>query len=605
MIALILLLVYFFYEIYRRYNYSYERITILDKEIVLDKDYTKDRYSSKKVPSDIDVIVIGSGIGGLTTAGLLSKFGKKVLVLEQHYIAGGTTHSFEDKGVEHETGLHYIGNIKKLTNVLDLLTFNPISWCKMGWERKDKKEIYDEIFIGKDHYEFEAGEDNLINYLMEKFPLTPKESFVKYFDLIKSISKKDNFFISKIFPSFNKILAFNKIIPSFNKIIPSFNKIMAYFNKDYNYYCKKSAYDVVKEIFNDEKLISVLFGQFGDYGQIPQEASFYTHACIVHHYLDGGWYPRGGTGVIAKEMCKNINHYGGKVLVGKQVSEILICNNKVSGVIMENNDIIYCKTVVSAVGLRNTFKKLVKTKQDNIYNKMLDKIPPSVQHMYCFVKLDGKPKELNLRSSNFWIYPHGDYEKLMKDFLENPLVAPIPLFMGFSSMKDSAWSDKYPNVSNAIILTVAKKEWFEQWENEKCTKRGEYYNNFKKEIGDRMLDEGLLRFYPELKDKILEVNIGTPLSTQFYFNAFEGESYGLDMNSYRLTEAMELKPETNIEGLYLTGQDVCVIGVTGAMMGGVLTANVIAGYNNIVDIVLGNNIVNDLHKLLRLEKMFS
>ena len=204
MIALILLLVYFFYEIYRRYNYSYERITILDKEIVLDKDYTKDRYSSKKVPSDIDVIVIGSGIGGLTTAGLLSKFGKKVLVLEQHYIAGGTTHSFEDKGVEHETGLHYIGNIKKLTNVLDLLTFNPISWCKMGWERKDKKEIYDEIFIGKDHYEFEAGEDNLINYLMEKFPLTPKESFVKYFDLIKSISKKDNFFISKIFPSFKK-----------------------------------------------------------------------------------------------------------------------------------------------------------------------------------------------------------------------------------------------------------------------------------------------------------------------------------------------------------------------------------------------------------------
>ena len=95
------------------------------------------------------------------------------------------------------------------------------------------------------------------------------------------------------------------------------------------------------------------------------------------------------------------------------------------------------------------------------------------------------------------------------------------------------------------------------------------------------------------------------LSTQFYFNALEGESYGLDMNSYRLTEAMELKPETNIEGLYLTGQDVCVIGVTGAMMGGVLTANVIAGYNNIVDIVLGNNIVNDLHKLLRLEKLFN
>ena len=76
-------------------------------------DYNKNRYSHKKIPNNIDVIVIGSGIGGLTTAGLLSKTGKKVLVLEQHYVAGGTTHSFVDKGIEHETGIHYIGKIKK------------------------------------------------------------------------------------------------------------------------------------------------------------------------------------------------------------------------------------------------------------------------------------------------------------------------------------------------------------------------------------------------------------------------------------------------------------------------------------------------------------
>ena len=161
-------------------------------------------------------------------------------------------------------------------------------------------------------------------------------------------------------------------------------------------------------------------------------------------------------------------------------------------------------------------------------------------------------------------------------------------------MKDTEWSDKYPGVSNAIILTTAKKEWFEAWENERCMKRGQDYEDFKKQIGERMLEEGLFRFYPELRDKVLEINMGTPLSTQFYLNAVDGESYGLDMNFYRLTKAFDLKPKTNIEGLYLTGQDICTLGVTGAMMGGVLTANVVAGYDNMIDIMLGNSIIRDL-----------
>ena len=97
---------------------------------------------------------------------------------------------------------------------------------------------------------------------------------------------------------------------------------------------------------------------------------------------------------------------------------------------------------------------------------------------------------------------------------------------------------------------------------------------------------------------MLETNIGTPLSTQFYLNAVDGESYGMDMNLYRLTKSIDLRPKTDINGLYLTGQDICTLGVTGAMMAGVLTANVVAGYDNLTDIIIGNNIVKDLQKCL-------
>ena len=58
------------------------------------RDIDRNRYS-KKIPNNLDVIVIGSGIGGLSVTGFLSKLRYKVLVLEQHYIAGGCCHSFK------------------------------------------------------------------------------------------------------------------------------------------------------------------------------------------------------------------------------------------------------------------------------------------------------------------------------------------------------------------------------------------------------------------------------------------------------------------------------------------------------------------------------
>ena len=66
------------------------------------------RFSKRKIPDEVDVIIIGSGISGLYCAALLAKAGKRVLVLEQHYVAGGCTHCFEDKGWEFDTGSSYI-----------------------------------------------------------------------------------------------------------------------------------------------------------------------------------------------------------------------------------------------------------------------------------------------------------------------------------------------------------------------------------------------------------------------------------------------------------------------------------------------------------------
>ena len=114
-----------------------------------------------------DAIVIGSGIGSLTTAALLSKEGKKVLVLERHYVAGGFTHVFKRKGYEWDVGIHYIGEVQNLNSpirkMFDYVTDQNLKWEDMG-------EVYDRIIIGNKTYDFVKGVDNFKNKLVSYFP---------------------------------------------------------------------------------------------------------------------------------------------------------------------------------------------------------------------------------------------------------------------------------------------------------------------------------------------------------------------------------------------------------------------------------------------------
>ena len=75
----------------------------------------KQGFSVQKIPDGLDAIIIGSGIGSLTTAAIMSKAGKRVLVLEQHDQAGGCMHTFIDKGYEFDVGIHYIGEMGNLS----------------------------------------------------------------------------------------------------------------------------------------------------------------------------------------------------------------------------------------------------------------------------------------------------------------------------------------------------------------------------------------------------------------------------------------------------------------------------------------------------------
>ena len=535
-------------------------------------------FSKKKVPDNIDTIIVGSGIGGLTCAGLLSKAGQRVLVLEQHYIAGGCTHAFVDKGYEFDTGIHYIGNIEKRKKILDLITSPSVEWDQMG--NQDNKWLYDEIVIGDKHYYLRAGEIEFLNEVKKYWP-EEVANVKKYLEYVKLVSKKDIFFNLKI-------LKWRPLAKFLSKIL----------SKSFFRHTQETALEVVQRFTSNKELQAFLCGQFGDYGKCPSKESFFVHASVVNHYLNGAWYPRGGSAKLAENIIPTIEKNGGAVLVRKSVENIIVKNGRAIGVKMSNGVEIFAKNIVSAVGAPNTWKRLVPTEYvpKNIVSK-IDKLGLSCSFTYAFIGLDGEPDELELRSSNIWHWPHGDYDKMIDDFHKDPDNAPIPMFIGFPCAKDSTWKTRYPGKSTAVILTLSKYDEFEKWKSERPGNRSDEYKEKKKRYGDRILEEGLYHYYPKTRGRVTYCEVGSPLTFNHYIGSQRGECYGLDNSPIRYSHDDWLTPTTCIKNLYMTGQDITTLGVTGAMMAGVLTAHSVLGYGTILDMVSGRNLIKDLENI--------
>jgi len=551
------------------------------KTEILEKipDITRDGYSKKKIPVGLDTIIIGSGIGGLSCGAILSKIGKKVLVLEQHYIAGGCTHTFEDKGYEFDTGVHYIGNIEKRKKVFDLLTEKPIEWDQMG--KLENGYCYDEINIEGKMYYLRSGEYLFLKEIENTFPDELK-NVKRYIQDVKKIASKDMFFLLKVIKW---------------KWLSGFLNLIA--GRQFRKYLHMTALEGVQQYTSNKELQAVLLGQFGDYGKLPSKESFFLHCSIVNHYLNGGWFPRGGSSMIAKQLIPTILHSGGRVLVRKKVKQILVNAKKQAyGVEMENGDKIFAKTIISACGIPNTWKRLVdKQFVPKSIKQNIDDLGVSCSFMYVFVGMKCTPETLQLRSSNIWHWPDKDYDKMMNEFDKYPLIAPMPMFIGFPCAKDSMWNTRYPNKSNAVILTMMKYEHVKQWEKEKQGKRGKDYEDFKQKMGNRILEEGLYHYYPEARKYVDYVEVASPLTFNHYINSLQGEAYGLENYPSRFKTIDWLRPETHIENLFLTGQDICTLGITGALMSGVITTSRICNYGTLLDLVSGRNIIQDLSNL--------
>jgi all-trans-retinol 13,14-reductase len=517
------------------------------------------RYRPTRVDSDYDAIVIGSGIGGMTTAAILSKAGKKVLVLEQHYTAGGYTHSYSRSGYEWDVGVHYIGEVgdpsSPLRKVFDFISDSKLHWAKMD-------DNYDRFHFGDDVYNLRAGRETFLNDLCARFP-EESQAIERYLELL------DN--VSRLIP----LQVMDKILP--NILGQSYNFFKKLGLPDY---LNKTTYEVLSKLTKDEKLIAVLTGQYGDCGLPPKQSSFLIHALIARHYLLGGYYPIGGAWKIADTIIPVIQQSGGDLLTYASVDEIVIKKGKAIGVKMADGHIIYSSKIISSAGVINTFKHLVpeETSRKHGYLEHLESISSSKAHLGMYIGLKGSPQELKLPKTNFWIFPEYDASKAFERFEANSQEEFPVVYISFPSAKDPEWQKNNPDKSTIEIVAPCPYEWFSKWKDQPWGKRDDDYNALKEHFTERMLEALYLKL-PHLRGKIDYHETSTPLSTEFFCAYKKGELYGLEHNPKRFEQSW-LRPKTTIPGLYLSGQDVLTCGVGGAMMGGLMASVSVLGWQS-------------------------
>ena len=504
---------------------------------------------------EFDAIIIGSGAGGLSAALCLARAGQKVAVIEQHYVPGGWCHSFYIDGHRFSPGVHYIGGLDKgesTSNLYEGLGIaNDLVFFRMN------KDAYEHCWIGDERIDMPAGIENLADSLSEKFP-HEKKGIQKYLKLVKTVSRE-------LF-----------LIPKMNGFWD--NITIPYRTRHLGKYGLFKLKRVIGWFIKDPLLQNVLNIQCGDHGLPPGKASFPFHCALMDHYFKGGFYPMGGGAAIVKAMTKSIKAYGGEINTGVAVKRILLegeIKKEAVGVELQNGEIIRAKTIISNADPSATYKLVGHQNLSKKLLKKLDATRYSVTSLMFFITVDMDVRQAGIDTGNIWFMPYKDMDGIYEDLTKVSILEKDEfdsLFISCSSLKDPL---SYNGKEHTLeVVTFIDYDSFKAYNPERNS-NDEKYQKIKARLCEKLRNT-FKRILPAIHDNITNLELGTPITNEYYINSTKGNVYGTE-KGFMQTGPFSYRAKTEIENLYMCGASIMSHGVAGSSYSGVKTAAEVLG----------------------------
>ncbi|MGE8429372.1 MAG: phytoene desaturase family protein [Sphingobacterium sp.] len=469
-----------------------------------------------------DSVIIGSGLGGLVTAVLLAKFGRKVCVIEKNNQYGGNLQTFvRDKEIL-DTGVHYIGGLGEGENLYKYFEYlgimKDLSIQRMGIDEYDRIS-----FDGSPiNYPHAQGYENFVEQLLQYFP-EEKQALTLYCEKIQDICNS--------FPMYNLRKSFG-----FNEAVLGI-----------------SLKCFLDDLTDNELLKAVLVGSNFLYVAKAESTPLYVHALTINSYIQSAWRCINGGSQIAKLLIRQLRKYGGDIIKNKEVIAIEMDDQLIKAVRTDDQQLIYAKEFVSNINLRHTFAMLPERFQKQAYVKRIQGLPlsPSVFSVYIVCE------EGHIPYQNYNIYHYKNIASVWYNQEQSPLVI---------SMSCNSENQRY--CSTMTVMCYMTADEVQQWNDtfnrsviQQLSSRGEEYEAFKAAKAAEIMEE-LQQLFPNIKAATRSVHTSSPLSYRDFIGAEEGNMYGY-LKEYQHPLNSLISTKTKVKNLFLTGQNVKMHGVLG------------------------------------------
>jgi phytoene dehydrogenase-like protein len=506
-----------------------------------------------------DAIIIGAGLGGLTAAAKLAKSGKKVLVLEQHYVPGGCATTFKRKDFTIEVGLHELDGFgdndlkTQIFNEFDV--FNHVEFIRLP-------EFYCTLWKNTE-FVFPENLEEAKKKLIEKFP-HEKQGIIKYFTFITGLGTEISMLPRNKWAKFIKGALFPLFFP---KLVKSTRITVGKF---------------IDEIIKDEHLKLILLSNLTYYDDDPYKLGlFYFAAGQSSYYTSGSYFIKGGSQKLSDYLAKYITDKGGEVKLKSLVTKIITENNKAVGVeychsLKKDTETqsVYAKTIIANNAIPNLINGLLPKPEKLKLEEQIKNYQYGTSILTMYLGFKNKLSEIgNKYYSTFVI---DDSVSSIKDMQKNNHAnfdKRSFVFVDYGII-DSNLAPKGKSVG--VVCTM---DYIEDWEN----LDKENYKQKKLAVQEQLINR-LEKQFPGIKEQIEYVELATSKTIQRYTLNPKGSPYGYDQ-SLAQTARNRLKQKSIIPGLYYAS--------AWSNPGGGFTGAIYSGY------ICALNVIKDLNKVMK------